>query len=215
MLNIILDTHKAISAAKTKKNMGKTMLVLLVASVLAGLAATLVAKDAAFLLPALGVVAFFFISTLVMAFFVKLALVLLTKKGGYYEALTAMSYGFFAMAVGGFIASLLNLLSGYNVVLTVIVSVLAGLVMFAAVVLGKVIKVRTAMDLFGTDLITVVFSCIIVYIGMFFALYAGIMGTMFAVLGTLDPSAFGTGAGMPGGGFEGVDLSGFEGMGLY
>lgn len=194
MFTIIIDSHKAINAAKIKKSVKKSMSILLYASLIIGVSSLIFAKSTAFTMPilklALGIVSGTFILTLFMAYLVGISLNILTKKGGFYESLTALSYSLFILSGGVFIVSLLNLLSGINTVLTIIILIISGLVLLVSLIKAKAIKLRTAMDLFGTDLITIIMGFVIVYIALFFILYIIGIQTMLGTIGSFDPSAF-------------------------
>ena len=91
-----------------------------------------------------------------------------------------------------------------SMILNAIITIVFGLLMIVTIMLAKVIKLKTAMELFSTDLITVVVSFMIVYFSMFFALYMIFIQVMIASSPAgFDPGMFGT------------DLSGFDTYGGY
>ncbi|MBU0577415.1 hypothetical protein KJ742_00760 [Patescibacteria group bacterium] len=187
MFNIILAPFQAIKEAGSKKSMSRTMKVLLVASLFAGLSALLVTKSftGLSLLIALGIAVGMFVCVLVMSFFFKLSLHMLSKKGGYYEALTAVTYGCFVFACGALATSVLSLLIDINVVLNVIVALVSVVIMLAAIILAKTIKLRAAMDFFSADLLTVIVAFVIVYVSVLFAFYFLVRNSCLGLLDLL------------------------------
>lgn len=184
MLDILFSPLDAIASAKTERNTGKTVLVLFVASLLASLNIFITTKkfSGTNLALAFGILIGVFLLTLFIALLLQLALHILSQRGGYYEALTTLSYGFFIMSCGYLISSIIELIPSTGIFLRIIVSVLSGLVLLLAFIMSNAVMLRTAVELFQTDLFTVIVALMIVYIATFLTIYLVIIKTLFASL---------------------------------
>lgn len=199
MIDILFNPLEAITSAKTERNTGKTILVLFVASLLASLNIFITTKKFSgtnFAL-AFGMLIGVFLLTLFVALLLQLSLHILSQRGGYFEALTTLSYGFFIMSCGYLISSIIGLIPSTGIFLTIIVSVLSGLVLLLTFIMSNAVMLRTAVELFQTDLFTVIVALIIVYIATFLTIYLVIIKTLFA---SLFGMAGGLGASPLGGG---------------
>ena len=186
MLNILFSPLKAIALAKSKRNIGNTILILFVASVLASLNGFVTAKSFSNITLALAVFVGTFLFALLVALLLKMALYVLSQRGGYFEALTAVTYGIFITSCGYLVSSLIGLIPSNAILLTVIGSVLSGLVLLFTLIMSNVVVLRTAMELFEIDLFTVLVALIIVYLTIFSTLYFVLLKTLFAgMAGTL------------------------------
>ena len=182
MLDILFSPLEAIASAKTERSMGKTILVLFVASLLASLNVFIMTKKFSGTNFALGfgILIGVFLLTIVMAFLLQLSLHILSQRGGYYEALTTLSYGFFIMSCGYLISSIVGLIPSTGIFLTIIVSILSGVVLLLTFIMSNAVMLRTAVELFKTDLFTVIVALMIVYTATFLTIYLMIIKTLFA-----------------------------------
>ena len=180
MLNILFAPLEAIALAKEKRNIGKTFLILFVASILASLNVFITTRGFSDITSALWVFLGTFLFTILIAFLLQLALHVLSQSGGYFEALTTVSYGFFIISCGYLISSLINLIPSTNTYLKIAVSALSGLVLLLAFLMSQVVILRTAMELFETDLFTVAIAIIIIYMAIFWAIYLVFLNSLFA-----------------------------------
>jgi len=186
MLNILFAPLDAIALAKEKRNIGKTFLILFVASILASLNVFVTTKGFSDITSALGVFAGTFLFTLLIALLLKLALHVLSQSGGYFEALTTVTYGFFIISCGYLVSSLISLIPSTDMYLKIIVSASSGLVLLFTLVMSNVVVLRTAMELFETDLFTVIIAMIVIYIAVFWAIYLVFLNSLLvSMLGML------------------------------
>ena len=198
MLDILFNPLKAIALAKTERSTGKTILVLFVASLLASLNIFIITKkisgtNFAF---AFGILIGVFLLTLFLALLLQLSLHILSQRGGYFEALTTLSYGVFIMSCGYLISSIIELIPSTGIFLTIIVSILSGLVLLLTFLMSNAVMLRTAVELFQTNLFTVIVALIIVYLAIFLTIYLVIIKTLLASLlmfGGLGASPLGGG----------------------
>lgn len=190
MIDILFNPLQAIASAKTERNTGKTILVLFIASLLASLNTYIKAEKISgpHVAVAFGILIGLFLLTLFVALLLQLSLHILSQKGGYFEALTTLSYGFFIMSCGYLISSIIGLIPSTGVFLTIVVIVLSGLVLLLTFIMSNVVMLRTAVELFQTDLFTVIVAFIVVYIATVLAMYLIILKSVFAMMsGTTGP----------------------------
>src|SRR3989344_7486788 len=150
MFKILFAPHEAIAEAKTEKSYGKTIGLLLLTSLLLSISVAL--STGSFSMIAIGTaIAVLFISfffTLFEAFLLKISLKILSNQGGYFEALTAMTYGQFIMSIGVLAFYLIGLLSFGNIILTAITSAIGGLVLVIMIITAYSVMLRAAAELF-------------------------------------------------------------------
>ena len=185
MLNILFSPLGAIASAKKERNIGKTILILFVASILASLNIFITTKSFSGINFALGVLIGTFLLTLLIALLLQLSLYVLSQRGGYFEALTTLTYGFFIISCGYLVSSLIGLIPSTNMYLTIIGSALSGLVLLLTFVMSNAVMLRTAMELFDSGLFTVIIALIVIYIAVFWTIYLVVLNTLFvSMLGT-------------------------------
>jgi len=186
MLNILFAPLEAIALAKEKRNIGKTILILFVSSILASLNVFITTKGFSDITFALGVFAGTFLFTMLIALLLQLALHVLSQSGGYFEALTTVTYGFFIISCGYLVSSLIGLIPSTDMYLKIIVSALSGLVLLLTLVMSNVVVLRTAMELFETDLFTVIIAMMVIYMAVFWAIYLVFLNSLLvSMLGML------------------------------
>ena len=164
MHKILFSPLEAIYEAKNKKSLGYTYLVLLVASLLAGLTSIvrLEALSAATIIIGFTTFISAFLIIMLMAFLLKVSLHILIQKQGFFESLTVLSYSAFIVAVGYFISAIILLVPSTNISLAIISAVLSSLVLLITTVLSIVVMLRIAQELYEKDLFTVIVALIIV-----------------------------------------------------
>jgi len=192
MYDILFSPLQAISAAKVERRIMKSMIVVLVASLLAGMGALIASQDfsARGALVFLIVVVGSFVGTVVLSVLFQLALRVLSGRGSFYEAITVIGYSFFITTAAFFVASTLKLIPFVGLWL-------GGILMGVAVILSTVVMLRAGMELFSTDLLSVLIALFAVYVGIFMAIYFIAIGLILENLATLTGLAR-VGAGVPG-----------------
>ena len=100
MLNILFAPLRAIASVKAERNIGKTVLILFIASLLASLNIFVTEKGFSNIILALGVFIGMFLFALLTAFLLQIAFHVLSQRGGYFEALTTVTYGLFITSCG-------------------------------------------------------------------------------------------------------------------
>ena len=169
-LNILRNPVKSLLEAKKKKNMNKTLLVLVENSVLFGIAAALIIARIGFSGLLLGSAAATFlvilIGILLFGLVVHISATTLGGKGKYFEGLTAVTYAMTPMSVGIFVSSLLAL-----VPLTAGLQVIVLALSFA---LGFSLLYRGIKELYSTDMITAFVVVSIAILVIFISIYASL-----------------------------------------
>ena len=194
MLDIVLKPLRGIARVKKERSFLKTFLVLLVSSFLVGGG---VYFSSIFMIAgnwqlAAGIGLGSFIMVLLLAFLLKIALHVLAQRGGYYEALTSITYGNFVFAVGIFVYTLLNLIPAPGILRGVLFVVGAFVIMLSSIT-SVAVTLRMTVELFQLDLFTAVIGFFIVYSAMFMAIYFILLGTMFSSFSALGGSPFSAG----------------------
>ena len=203
MLSILFSPLKAIAKAKASHNLGRAFLIVIIASLLAGLTVYM-SKNMIYgrnLKVALYVALILLVLELVLALFFQLALHILSQRGGYYEALTSLGHYFLVITFAFFISGLLGFVPKINNTVTIIVSVLSGFVILWGLVMGNALMMRTAMELFHTDLFTVLIGMFVVYFGITISIYiimikvfvGSVVGNMFGTFSSLAGANLGSG----------------------
>lgn len=163
MFDIVLNPVAAIAAAKKNKDMGKTFVLLLIASFVSAVSMLFFMRfNSSSLLTALLTLIGAFIGALIFAFLLKKFFWIVGKHSDYYSALTMITYGFFAMSWGYLVGSILGLIPAVGIVLSTLVI----LFMF---VMSTAIMFKSGMVFFETDMITLVVAVAVVWIALFSA----------------------------------------------
>ena len=187
MFDIILDPVKAIEGAKGEHSAGRVSFALLVASLLASCSVFLIFREFS---PAAAIVAAaiflgMIVDTLFISFLQLLGLFLLSGKGGYLHALASVTYGFFVLSVGFFVSLLIRLIPASGI-LAQIINALMFILLAATIIWSTAIAIRTAAELFDTDLFTVVAAKILTYLGIFLAALFVTLSASPALFGNLS-----------------------------
>ena len=190
MFDILVSPLEAIASAKEEKNIGKTFFVLFIASLIGSLNifVSRMAFDGTTLVIALAVLAGSFLLTLLIALLFQLSLYVLSQKGGYFEALTSLSYGSLIAVVGFLVYSIVGLIPSQGTILTIIVAVLTSLVAVFTLVLSNAVALRAAVELFQTGFFTVVIALVIVYIALVVAAYLAVIKILVLLVPLMMPS---------------------------
>ncbi len=177
MLNLFVSPRKAIAEAKHTHSFAYTFLLLVLTGVAAflGTAAFLESLAAEVILLALLVMAAAVVGTVIIALLVKLSMGVLTGTKGYYEALTLLTLPQFVGAIGFLIAALLGLIPYAG-------PVLMGVVLVVAATLAYAFSLKLGMELYATDLLTVIIGTSIVYLSVALGVYAGVAKVMAPAL---------------------------------
>lgn len=171
MFDIIYSPLKAISKAKRVRSYGRTFLVLFVASVFSGII-PVVSKSFFALSPwkfAIGLGAGLFVVHIILAGLLQLVMHILTQRGGFYEGLTTSAYGFFILAVSFLVTTLISYLKPYIGVLPTTIVTTA--ILIVSFIMSYAVTLRAAVELFQSDLFTVIIAMIIVYTAIVIAAY--------------------------------------------
>jgi hypothetical protein len=167
MIDLFFSPLKAITHAKQSKNFAYTFLLLLLASVASFLSTLVITKSLAVkvVLFALLSLVSSLLGTLVVALFFWIAMRLLTEKGGYYDALTLVTYPLFVGSVGFLVASLLGLIPYAG-------PVLMGLLLVFVFVLSQALLFKLGMELYDIDAVTMMIGLTMVYMAILLGVYA-------------------------------------------
>ncbi len=169
MLNLFVSPRKAIIEAKQHRSFAYVFLLLVLASVAMFIGTIVFLESLAVevLLLALLTMAGTFIGTVTLSFLMKISMGILTGIKGYYEALTMFALPVFVASTGFLIASLLGMIPYAGVVLMPVVMALV-------VTLSYTLSVKLGMELYNTDVLTVLMGTGIVAVGIVLGVYAGI-----------------------------------------
>ncbi len=171
MFDLIYSPLKAIARAKRERSYRRTLLVLLAASVFSGVI-PIVSKSLFMLSPwkfALALGAGLLVTHVLLAIFLQLVLHILTQRGGFYEALTTSSYGFFILSASFLVNTLLAYLKPY--IGAVPTSIITTAVFLFSFILAYAVTLRTAVELFQADLFTIIIALLIVYMAVAITVY--------------------------------------------
>lgn len=156
-IDILKSPVAAFAAAKRKRNVNKTLVVLAEASALLAVAVTLVTLKA---LPttniastAIFVFLLAFLSVMLIGWVVDIVAKTLGGKGNYLDGLTTVTYSSVFLAAGLLLSSVLLLLPLAGT-LSVISLLLSGLVMLPAFAAGFSSFYRGIKEMYKTDMIT-------------------------------------------------------------
>jgi len=185
MFEILFSPKKAILAAKKEKNLQKTYTVLLVASIVTAISVLFFMRfrGESFILAILTLIGAF-AGVIVFAFLLKVFMLIVAKKAGFYEALTTITYGFFVMSGGYLVASIIGLIPAVGVFFS-------GIVLLLGFVVSSAIMLRLGMDLFEADLLLMLVAIVVVYIALFSATYFMFLQTALATFGAVTGGAYG------------------------
>ena len=200
VFEIMLKPAAAIAAAKKEKNLGKTFVMLLVASIVAAVSMLFIMRfSTESVLVAILTLVGAFVGSIVFAFLVKKFMWIMAKKATFFDALTMITFGLFIMSWAYLIGGIIGLIPyiGYW---------LSGLILLFAFVLANAVMLKAGMDYFECDLLTIIIALAVVYIGVFSAVYFAVFQVAMASFGALTGGVFsgaagGTAPGLPGGSF--------------
>ncbi len=173
MWTILTKPAEAITKAKREKDLGKSMLVLLVAVLIFGLDVLLFSGavyrsgfGSAFLAGILAAI-MFFIGIIILGFLLQVGLHVLTGHDDFFSSVTPLAYSWLVLACGMLIATILGLIP------TFIGPLLGVLVMLPTLVLFHVVFIKGIIELYETDLLTAIVAVFIVYTAISMALTWG------------------------------------------
>ncbi len=187
MINILFSPLKAIASAKKEKNIKKSFLVLLISSFFISINILTTTKKFSLSSFSTAVTVFFssLVSVLMLAMFValllQLSLRILSGKGGYFHALTTLSYGLFIISCGSLIVSLISLAPMHGLFATFF-NLLTALILLFTFIISNAVILKAATELFQTELFVVVVALLIVYTAAFLTAYLVIVKILFAGL---------------------------------
>lgn len=184
MLDIIFNPVGAIHEARTHKAMGRSMLVLLVASVLAAVNVFAISKSFAniWIYAALGIFAGTFLITLLMARLLQTAIQVLAQKGSFYAGVTTLSYSTLIMSSAYLTTSLIGLIPSPHIAFAVVLKAISALVLLVLAVVAFAVMFKAGVELFHVDLFTIIVALLIVYLATFLTLYLAVIRTIFSAL---------------------------------
>lgn len=166
MFKVLTNPQKTIEHAKKNKNIQKTVWTIIVAAAiltiasLIGIVVTSTANATTYIRTILTILILSIIAQFFIAWLNKIALKTITKKGNYYDSLTAFALGFMIMAI----ASLINVILG----LIPIAGILIGtIVMIIALILSMSVTLRTLIELTGADTLHIIIALATVYFAIF------------------------------------------------
>lgn len=198
MLNTIFSPLSAIDAAKKERNMTKTMWMLVVTSLIMGVAALIIALQlgtqiGTAILILIGFAVGIFLSNLFNAWIYQFAINTISAKGTYYDTLTATTNSAFIVSIGIFVASILLLIPLFGVVFALILVLLA-------MILSYAVLIRTLTVLTGADLLSIIVGLGIIVMASLITTYlaaliaAVALGTMpLAATSGLGAASYGAG----------------------
>ncbi len=181
-LDIIRNPSKALADAKKKNSMGKTLTVLLEASILMGLAAGVLAAKAGLFDTTLvlsSIIAVFLASVIGILLFGLIIYITATTLGGrgkYFEGLTSTAYALLPISAGMFIISLLAWVP-FALGLQIIV-------LAVTLALGISILHRGIKELYKTDMVTsfvtVSIAAFVLLVALYFSLALSLLNRLAA-----------------------------------
>jgi hypothetical protein len=188
MFNTIFSPLTAIDAAKKERNMTKTMWMLVVSSLLMGVAALIIALQLGTeivisILILVGFAIGIFLSNLFNAWIYQFTINTISGKGTYYDTLTALTNSAFVMSVGIFIASILLLIPLFGVIFALILVLLT-------MILAYAVLIRTLTFLSGADLLSVIVGMGVIVMASLVTAYLAALITVLA-LGSMPLAATG------------------------
>ncbi len=185
MFNILFLPKKAILDAKKEKNLQKSYMVALVASIITAVSVLFFTQftGEGLILAILALIGAF-LGVLIFSFLFKVFMLIVAKKAGFYEALTTVSYGFFAMSCGYLIAGILGLIPAVGIYFS-------GVVLLLTFVVSNAIVLRLGVELFEADLLLIIVALVAVYVALFFSTYFMFLQTILGSFGAVTGGAYG------------------------
>lgn len=187
MLDILFSPLEAIARAKKEKNVIKTFVALFVASVSSSIFSLNLAKYFGHKYAIMGVTfGGALLLTIIIAFLLELCMNILTPGGGYYEAITSLSYSFFIMSTGLLISFLIGWIPKHNKYIALFTMIISISVLLVTCTLSSAVLLRAVTALFQTNLLTAIIALSIVYSAVFLALYLFALKNILASYGMLS-----------------------------
>lgn len=171
MFKAIFAPKESIKEAKKKKNLGNTMVTLLVASIMLALAVLVnllgifVSDAQKIAYTVIGVLIGAFVLFLFLGWLFKLTMNIFAKKVTYYDALTPLVKGLLVLTTGVLLSALLNLIPVVGIFLGILATMILLILTFS-------VTIKTAMELTGMDILTTLIGLVIVLIPFFVVLSA-------------------------------------------
>lgn len=169
---VFMQPSMVIKNAKKDKDLGKSILLMLLGGVLLSIGVMLAPKgamgnavpQAALWGVSLIVIAFTFIWSLLLGLMVQLAFSLLTGKGEYYHAFTPLAYSIYIGSIGILAFALLSYIPFIG-------APLGGLALLFSVILATFFAYRLYMEYYGLDLTTVFLALFMIKFSTVFVMY--------------------------------------------
>lgn len=172
MSQLLFNPTSEILKAKKEKNLNSTLIILLIESILIGLAAYILStKTLAQPLLAILVVFLYLASKLFYGFLIQIVFTVLGGKGKYFEGLTSIVYAMFPIASSFFVSSILVLIHPVGVLLSIII-----LLIFS--VMGVSTFYRGVKELFNVDMIVAWIGISILVLSTVVAMYLMVFSTV-------------------------------------
>jgi hypothetical protein len=177
MLDVLKNPVKAILDAKKKKDMKKTALVLIESAIFFAIASGVIVAstglyDALLVSSVVSMFVIVLVAGLLVGFVFYAAAITLGGKGGYFEGLTAISYGLLPISVGVLVSAVLMVIpytSGLQLI-----------VLAFAFVLGFSVVYRALKELYSTDMVTTLVVVSVSVLAIIMAIYASVGLSMLA-----------------------------------
>jgi hypothetical protein len=182
--DVLKNPVKAIIDAKKKKNMTKTVIVLIESAVFFALSAGIIVAstglyDALLLSSVISMFVIVLVAGLLMGFVFYVAASTLGGKGGYFEGLTATSYALLPISIGVLISSILMVIpftSGLQVI-----------VLAFTFALGFGIVYRGLKELYSMDMVTTLVVVSVSIVAIIMGIYASVGLSMLARVALISP----------------------------
>lgn len=168
MLNVFFSPRKTIAEAKHQRSFISIFLLLVLSAISTFLGTLAFVENVAAetVLGALIGMGTVFVGTVVLALLVSISMNVLTGTKGFYEALTTLVVPVYVGTVGFLVASLLSLIPYAG-------PALFGAVMVGAVTLASVFLLKLGMELYNTDVLTVIIGIGVVVAAVGLGVYFG------------------------------------------
>lgn len=173
MKQIVKEPLRAISEAKKHKDMKKTLLALGYGGLMLAVgslfwAKTLLKEDIA---GALSLLLVFWLGFALLGFLVHFAMKVMKGKSDYYSGLTPLAFMALITGFGVLVASVLNLIPYFGVILMT-------LVLLATFVLANTVFLKAMLEFYETDLLTVLVVMLIIYLAIVMAISGSLLTTL-------------------------------------
>lgn len=177
MFKTIYAPLESIDDAKKNKNIGRTMITLLVSSILLAITALinflkLGVEGKSLIYTVLGTLIGIFVTYLFLGWLFSLTMKVFAKKTTYYDTLTPVVQGLFILTTGALVAVILGFIP------LGIGQVLGTLVTIVAIILSYSITIKSTMELTGTDIVTTVVGLLILFMSFVIAAYTTFVQAM-------------------------------------